>query len=361
MKRFTIVLAAVVLVLAGLATAQVASTTMVVTDPARTVDVSVDGQAIGSLTIPARTRTETVVVTVPQVSAWDAVLRDLPEEPFAPLRTVVVGDGPSLRTALAGLRAGDLVQARAPFTVTGPTVFVRAQLATRARVDLHGVSFRTGAAGSLEHGVAIVGARNVELAGGDISTPGNSGLWIQDSSDVSWRDLDVHDTAGNGIIAQGINRAQTGIDIQARVWQAGLDAARLDPHVEKGTGVHAVYLGGSTFGTSGRFVLDVRDQPTGAAVQAGAHLVDSDLWLRAARVTFVARQQVGGNALQLWGANRDLRVHYLEAEDLGGRAVEVDALESTASGIVVELGRAVRTRLLPEYATHPAVTYRDVS
>ena len=84
---------------------------------------------------------------------------------------------------------------------------------------------------------------------------------------------------------------------------------------------------GADLPTSGRFTFDVRDQAVGAAVQAGANLVDSDVAIRATRITRVAQSQVAGNALQLWGAVRSVRVRWLSATDVAGRGVEERELE----------------------------------
>ena len=292
-------------------------------------------------------------------AGWDGVVASLPQLSFSAARTVGVADATALRNALAGLRAGDMVRATAPFSVTGATLLIRAQLASLAVIDLHGVTIRTGTAGSLEHAVAIVGAQNVWVTGGDVSTQGNVCLWFQDTVSVTWRDVDVHDCAGTGVMAQGITRAQTGLDIHARVWNAGTAYTRLDPHADQGTGVHGAYIGGASYPTSGRFAFDVRDQAVGAAVQAGANLVDSDIWVRAARITRVASSQVAGNALQLWGAVRNVRVRWLAAQDLAGRGIETDGLTG-GSGIVVDYARTDRARLSPEYGVSAAVTYRDV-
>lgn len=294
-------------------------------------------------------------------SGWDGVLSATSLPGFSPTRTVTVTTPTELRIAIDNLRAGDLVKPSGPMTVTGATLWIDASLASLAVIDLRGVTIRAGTAGSLEHAVAIVGAQNLRLLGGDVSTPGNVCLWLQDNSSVAWHDVDLHDCPGTGLMAQGTSRAQTGLDIRARIWNAGTDPGRLDPHAIKGTGLHAAYIGGASSPTSGRFILDVRDQATGAAVQAGANLTNSDLYIRATRITKVVSGHVAGNALQLWGGGlRSIRVRWIGGSELAGRVVETDGITAGSSGIVVDYGRSGGTRLSPAFATNAAVTYRDI-
>src|SRR5262249_3037861 len=138
----------------------------------------------------------------------------------------------------------------------------------------------------------------------------------------------------------------TGLDITAEIWRAGENLS-LDPHAEKGTGLHGVYLGGGTTTSSGRFMVDVHDQPTGAAVSVGANLQNSEIWIRAQRITFAATSQVAGNAIQFWGSNnRNVTVKDIEADALAGRVIETDALGSGVS-LVVNYARGTNVRLAP--------------
>lgn len=300
--------------------------------------------------------------TPPPADPWAAAVAQFAPPAFTPARTLEVSNSGELRQAVAALRAGDLIKAKVGFIDVGGTLALpQVQLGAPARLDLSGITLRTGSAGSQEHALTIRRSRNLQVVGdGTITGRGNTGVWIEDSDDiVVWGPL-IRDCAGTGLIAQGITRPQTGIRVYVRVTNCGLEAQRLDPHAEKGTGVHAVYLGGSDHPTSGSFACDVYDQPTGAAVQAGAHLERAELAIRAKRITFQAKSQVAGNALQLWGACRSLNVTYLEAEDVA-RAVETDGLYGNATGIVIGANRKVtRPRPMPggPWATHPAVTYR---
>ena len=108
-------------------------------------------------------------------------------------------------------------------------------------------------------------------------------------------------------------------------------------------------------------MLDIHDQAVGSAVEAGSMLQNSDLWIRAKRITFVAKQQVAGNAIQVWGnLDQKLRLHYLEAEDVS-RAVEGDGLDSSTApdALTVEYARTLRSRLAP-YPVYRGIIYGDV-
>jgi len=292
--------------------------------------------------------------------AWAAAVAAFAPPAFTPARTVLVSTPGELRQAVAALRAGDLIKAKVGFVDVGGTLHLpQLQLSSPARLDMSGITLRTGAAGSLEHALTIRRSRNLQIVGdGTVTARGNSGVWIEDSDDiVVWGPL-IRDCAGTGMMVQGINRPQTGLRVYVRVTNCGVDYRRLDPHAEKGTGVHGVYLGGANHPSSGSFALDVYDQHTGAAVQAGAHLERAELAVRAKRITFEARSQVAGNALQLWGSCRSVTVTYLEAEDVA-RAVETDGLYGDATGIVVGTDKKVtRARLPQPFRPHPAVTYR---
>jgi hypothetical protein len=202
--------------------------------------------------------------------------------------------------------------------------------------------------------VSIANAGKVRLYGGDVTNPAGAGIRLEDSNDVTWWGFRVHDTAGTGVFAFGIDRPADRLDLRGEVWRCGTDMS-LDPHQEKGTGNHAVYLSGNDYRTSGTFIFKVHDQPVGAAVSVGRYLQDSTLEVDARRITFQASIQVGGNAVQWWGDNlRNVRVRYLYGEDLAGRVSETDGVydaSNPAGAVVIEYGRSAGTvRLVPKYA-----------
>jgi hypothetical protein len=193
------------------------------------------------------------------------------------------------------------------------------------------------------------------LYGGEVTNLGEDCVRIQAGSrdpggptNIRWWGVKIHDCAANGLSVQGSYYPNTGLDIAAEIWAAGQNLS-LDPHAERGTGLHGAYLGGAATVSSGRFLLNVHDQPTGAAVSIGANLQDSEVWIKANRITFQAVQQVAGNAVQLWSNhNKNIVIRDIEASALAGRVVETDAL-SAGTGLSVSYARASNVRLSPAY------------
>lgn len=308
------------------------------------------------------TTTTTTTTTTPAPPPSSQSFPGLPARPaFTPTRTVNVATQTQFLSALSNLQPGDLVNVSA-MTLTGE-IMIRTKLADYAEIDFaSGVHFAGAATGSRLPAVWVAGASKIRLFGGEITGNGNDGLRIEDSSYVTWQGFRIHDTAGTGLFVQGISRGSDHLDLYGEIYHCGWDYLNLDPHAEKGTGVHAAYLGGGNLPTTtSSFTLDIHDQAVGAAIEAGSMLKDSDLWIRAKRITFVAKQQVAGNALQAWGdQNQKNRVHYLEAEDVA-RAVEGDGLYSSSASdaFTIEYARTLRSRLAP-YSAHLGLVYGDV-
>ena len=107
--------------------------------------------------------------------------------------------------------------------------------------------------------------------------------------------------------------------------------------------------------TNTRLALYVHDGPSGAGVQigapnAGGRISGVTLYLKAVNLTMRAQSQVAGNALQEWGAVPiGMRVPYLEANDLEGRASDGEGIYSGVSmaGIHADYGRATNTNQNP--------------
>lgn len=176
-----------------------------------------------------------------------------------------------------------------------------------------------GPAGSALPAVGVHG-RGVKVYGGDVSNPdggsGRSGgdgvkayVGSGDSAgpDFLWHGLRIHDCAAQGYSSQGSRFAIHG-DVSAEISRCGLNPS-LDPHAIKGTGLHACYLGGGDTPTTGRYILVVHDQPTGAACQTGAH-AQCELWLAARNLTWT-KDRYAGNAFQPWGAGNAIVVKSL--------------------------------------------------
>jgi len=213
------------------------------------------------------------------------------------------------------------------------------------------------------YAVWIDDAAFIRFYGGDVTNPNGHSFRIEDSNDVLWWGFRSHDSAGGCGGAFGISKPADRLDLRGEIWNCGHDL-NLDPHTEKGTGLHGFYLGGGNYRTSGTFMFKVHDQPVGAAVQVGPYTQDATLEIDARRITFQAQSQVAGNAVQWWGNGiRNVKVRYLYGETLGGRVSETDGLydgSNPAGAIAIEYGRSAGTiRLSPKYAPDASVQCLD--
>jgi hypothetical protein len=286
---------------------------------------------------------------------------------FTPKRTITCGTPSQFLAALANLQPGDLVDVAA-MTIPGE-IRINPVLASWAEIHFApGVMFTGTAQGSKLPAVWIVNAKNLRLYGADLTCAGGSGILVYDSTNVHWWGWKAHDCGGGGLSVFNVNAGSSGLDFDGELANNGLDLT-LDPHVEKGTGLHGAYIGGgSTEWTvaNSKFSLWVHDQSTGAAVQAGSNINGSRFWVKAERVTFQAQSQVAGNALQFWGgAVNNVTVQKVTGTDLAGRVVETDGLYASGnSNIIVKNGVGTRTLGNPllsrvNYEPNPAVTYQN--
>lgn len=262
------------------------------------------------------------------------------------------------------------------------TEFWRAwnQLRPREEIDVHGVTFPDEAVfrrkqlsgwaeihfGSRTHFIGTPGAnapaawidhcRHIRFYGGNLTNPtGGSGVIISDSSWVTWWNFVIHDTANTALFVRGIDQPNAHLDLKGQVYHWGLNLA-LDPHREKGTGVHGANLADSPFGVSdSRFALDLHDGAAGAGLEAGGDkstdsFTHNTLYLRCRKLTKVAVLQTAGNCVQLWGINvRHNQFRYIRAEQLAGRPFETGGMfdgQSLQTNRVV-YGRALHTNLNP--------------
>lgn len=280
---------------------------------------------------------------------------------FTPSRTIVCTTVALFNSAWAAIQPGDYLDVRG-VTLAGEVTLSKA-LAGYAEVHFDAACRFTGtSAGSQLPSVWVHDTTNVRFYGGDITGSGNNGIRFDDCTNVLWWDFFVHDTAGTGVLLRGINHTTSGIDLRGTITNCGLDLS-LDPHVEKGTGNHAMNMGTGTgqLVTNSRFVITVHDQPYGAGVECQG-IQDSTMYLDARRVTFEAVSQTGGNAIQFWGPDTvNFSCPYLYADVMGGRAVETAGLDGSNSNIDFTFGRASNCRLSPEYAADPVISYSDCS
>lgn len=330
-------------------------------DVGSTLRVSVAASNDGGSTVA--TSAATSVVPSPTTSnstgvAWP----DTTPPAFTPNR---VATTPSEFSAIMGsLKPGDVVEVK-PMTLSGEVVFGQ-KLSSPADIYFDPGVYFTGAAAGTQLPAVWIHGSNLRLYGGDVSGLGNDCVKVSASSadtsgptNIRWWGAKLHDCGGNGFSAQGANYPNTGLDIQAEIWNAGQNL-NLDPHAVKGSGLHGAYIGGGNAPTSGRFMFYVHDQPTGAAVQAGSSLQNSDLWIRAERLTWAGQAGYAGNGFQPWGgSDQNVVVHDLEVSDATGHAILDESL--TGGSVTVEHARASGVQLTPVYQPSSYLTCVDCS
>lgn len=278
--------------------------------------------------------------------------------------TVKVSTQSALLQAIAESPGAELIQYTGGKDLTGEVTVARS--GPMSVVDLGGAKF-TGAGYELPN-FFLKQAGGLRFVNGEIVGGGGDGLRVEDAlPGLEFWGFRIHGAAAQGIHVYGATRPCQAPLLHCELWNNGLDLSQ-DPHAEKGTGLHGFYSGGSKYPVvGGDWTLWVHDQPHGAAMQIN-RTRGAKIALLAERVTFVAHQQVGGNALQFWAAsgedgstwNDSITVDYVEADDVA-RVVETNGMEvgSLANSAVV-YGRGSNVRLSPAYATRGGMRYQDV-
>ncbi len=295
--------------------------------------------------------------------------RQLVRPAFTPARTLTATTPGQFLDDLANLQPGDELDVE-PMTIPGE---IKIANVLSAPAEIHfapGVFFTGFAADTDLPAVWIVGAKNVRLYGGDLTNPGGGGILVYDSTNVLWWHFKAHDAGGGCLSVFNVNSGSNGLDFDGDLSNCGLDLTD-DPHAEVGTGQHGSYIGGGNTGyavANSKFSLYIHDQPYGAALQAGSNLSNDEFWVKAENVSFQAKSQVAGNAIQFWGgALKNITVHEVTGENLAGRVVETGGMYDTGnSNIVVMVARGTNTLMNPllsriNCAPNPAVTYEDCS
>lgn len=264
-------------------------------------------------------------------------------------------------TKLAAAKGGDIINVMPGVVIPGEfTGFNRVVSGGTAKVVFQpGVKF-TGGAGLELPAVWLKGCGGWEvMSAGDlvsISNPQGSGILAYEMpGPFKWTGFHVSNTGGtcvevfpvngdiNNLILKGLAGTKTPI-------------LSLDPHSEKGTGLHAWNIADAKGGyvRNSSFACDVLDQATGAAVEIETDRIGENvkIWARAKNLGFGiadqgsykwdgdAHSQVAGNIFQLWGgsipAAGKLELMSAEADNIRGRI-----LETNGEADSVDLSRAI--------------------
>lgn len=288
------------------------------------------------------------------VRSWRAVT-SFPRPAFAPRRRIVVSTAGRFWRAWKHLRPGSEIDVR-HVVFRGEAIF-RKRLPGWAEVHFgRGTVFEGGSGDDLP-AVWIDASQDIRFYGGTVENPaGAAGILVYDSAYVSWWNFAIDHVGGSGLMVQGIHSVNTHLDLKGTIAHWGGNLA-LDPHAEKGTGLHGALLGDANYGVEdSRFALTLRDGPTGAGLEAGGATStgafrDNTLYVRCRNLTMRATEQAGGNCVQLWGENvtgNDFA--YIDAEHIEGRPYDTSGMyegQSLATDTVA-YGRAFDTNLNPD-------------
>jgi hypothetical protein len=280
---------------------------------------------------------------------------------FTPLREIEVSSAARFKSALSGLRAGDLVKATAPFTVYGTTQITN-QLSSWAVLDLGSYVTFDYNGGRNYAAVYLHNPGYLRIYGGIVTTADTGGACILSHGmrHILWWGFYVHDCGGTGVGLLGADDGgpTTGNDFEGEITRAGENHA-WDPHTEKGSGEHGANLddGGYFPFAHNRIALYIHDQPSGAGIEYGASKGypprHNTIIEKAVNLTFVSRIQTGGNAIQFWGIEgQSADIRYLEVSHAQGYGLFDGGMYSgtSLSGVTLEHGRATKTNLNPRYA-----------
>lgn len=279
----------------------------------------------------------------------------------------------SMVSTSGSLVAGDVVHVVGPMTLDGcagcNTSVLKKLAAPGASIYFDSnVTFAGDTNTTVGYPAVFIDATNISFYGG-VVTGGQAGDGVKigpglstDTADVvgiKWWGLKVHDVGASGVYVGGnsINGkwlTTSNIDIDAEVWNIGLQQQN-DSHSVKGTGLHALYVGGSNVDPPGGvsnsnskfsiyshdITLAVGDAEIGQAAQ------NDEFWVRVKNLSFAPTGTSNGwgaaRAFTPWTASlnsftdKNLILHDVEAINITGPVVVADSLGS--GPITVEYGR----------------------
>lgn len=316
-------------------------------------------------------------VTRSTMRSFDSATAYLDTRPPGTRDTVRVASANSFKRALAQAHAGETILVRGHLRIAGEfTGFNRIIKGGSVNVVLGpGVRF-VGSPGRGLPAVWVRGSGGWRIWGGTITNPKGGGLLFYSlPGPVTWTGFRVSDTANTCVSVFPV-----GGNIDRLVLKGITGTAKpnlsLDPHSEKGTGIHAWNIADARGGIVERstFAADVVDQATGAAVEIDTSRIGPNVtvYARARRLGFAlpgtswtgdARRQGAGNVIQLWGGTLKgtLDLRYIEGDDIRGRLLNTHGVSSGAdlSQVKVDLARVSGPILQNPRLSGPAVEAVD--
>jgi len=270
--------------------------------------------------------------------------------PFTAMRVIDVSSQSAFMTAWNNIQPGDQIKVHG-VTFTGEISLLGKNLSNWAEIDFDSATHFTNSNNQLP-AVWLNNDNHIRLFGGDITSAG-TGFEISGGSNYLWYGFNVHNTGAAGIFLTGAYTVVDNADIKGEVSNWSLDLS-LDPHPEKGTGLHGINVADSKYGVkNSRIALYAHDGPGGAGMEIGGSSSTDGAWnnviyMHCVNLTKKALSQVAGNCIQVWGDNvMNNTFKYIEAENLQGRPYDTQGLYSGQSLAtdVVNYGLASNTNL----------------
>lgn len=301
-------------------------------------------------------------------SAFDSETGSLSVQTTAPATARPVTTASEFSAAVDAAGSGDTIVARGDFAIPGEfTGFNREVGGAGVTVVLGpGVHF-TGGAENLP-AVFVRGAAGWRISGGTVTNPSGGGILVYAMpGPFRWTGFRIRDTAGTCVSVFPVGGDISGLVLAGVTGSAHPDLA-LDPHSEKGTGIHAWNIADATDGlvSDSTFTADVVGQATGSAVQIDTSRIGPNVrvYATARDVGFgipgtswrgFAERQVAGNVIQLWGGSMPgtLELAYVSGANIEGRLIDTTGVSDGADLSGVRVGR---TRVAGRILKNPLLT-----
>lgn len=278
----------------------------------------------------------------------------------APASALRVSTASAFTAAVEAAAPGDTIVARGDFAIPGEFTGFNREVGGRGVTVLLGPSVHfTGGGGRNLPAVFVRGAAGWRISGGTVTNPSGGGILVYAMpGPFKWTGFRVRNTAGSCVSVLPVGGSIRGLVLSGVTGTAHPDL-ELDPHSEKGTGIHAWNIADATDGlvSDSTFAADVVGQATGSAVEIDTGRIGANVrvYATARDVGFsvpgtswrgFARQQVAGNVVQLWGGSipGTLELPYVAGTDIKGRLIDTSGVSEGAdlSGVHVGITRAGR-------------------
>jgi hypothetical protein len=277
-----------------------------------------------------------------------------------PKKAIRVSSAKGFARAVARARAGQTIDVRGNVLVSGEFKgFDRVVAGGTVNVVFEPGAGFVGKGDLNAAAVFITHSGGWRIWGGTISNSNGSGILMYATpGPFVWTGFVVHDTANTCVSVFPIFGDISNVTLKGVAGTADPNLA-LDPHTEKGTGIHAWNLGDGPGGgvvRNSTFAAQTVDQATGAAVEIDTSNIGTNVvvYASATHLGFpipgttwdgYAKQQTAGNVIQLWGGTLtgSLDIRYAQADDIQGRILQTGGMYPGASLVNASIDYGIAT------------------